>query len=427
MATDPDRPATLDAAERCRVTVVIPARDAASSLAAAVASALDQTRPVEEIVIAAADPATRAEAQRLASADPATRSGGQRPTAADPEPGAVAQHSVGEYSEAQYPEAHNSAASAGPHVIVVDNPAGGTSAGLNAAIAAATGDIIVRLDAHARLPRTYVAVACATLDETKAANVGGRQVPVASSGFARAVAAAMRSPFGAGGAAYRTGSTPGPVDTVYLGVYRREALEQVGGFDERFVRNQDAELNVRLAAAGLTVWFDPRLEVAYEPRDSLAGLARQYFEYGRWRRATARTHRGSLRARQMAAPTVVVGLMVAAAASIAFGAPWLFALAAGSYAGGLLIGGIIAVTQDLRSASAHGDATAAATGDATAGATAGDATAAATAGATAGEPRIPWWMFVTVAVALATMHLAWGVGFLLGPGRAVQRSRPDGR
>lgn len=406
VATDPDRPATLDAAERCRVTVVIPARDAASSLAAAVASALDQTRPVEEIVIAAADPATRAEAQRLATADLA--------------PGAVAQHSEAQYSEA----------SAGPHVIVVDNPAGGTSAGLNAGIAAATGDIIVRLDAHARLPRTYVAVACATLDETQAANVGGRQVPVASSGFARAVAAAMRSPLGAGGAAYRTGSTPGPVDTVYLGVYRRDALEQVGGFDERFVRNQDAELNVRLAAAGLTVWFDPRLEVAYEPRDSLAGLARQYFEYGRWRCATARTHRGSLRARQMAAPTVVVGLIAAAVAAVAFGAPWLLALAVGSYFGGLLIGGIIAVTGDVRPAPVHGDATAeatrAATSDPTAEAT-GDATADATAARRADEATLPWWMFVSVAVALGTMHLTWGLGFLLGPGHAVQRSRPDGR
>jgi GT2 family glycosyltransferase len=106
---------------------------------------------------------------------------------------------------------------------------------------------------------------------------------------------------------------PGPVDTVYLGVFRRQALEAVGGYDPAFVRNQDAELNLRLRRAGYQVWFDPQLAVRYRPRGSVASLARQYREYGAYRRLTARRHPRSLAPRQLAAPAVVLGLAGAAA------------------------------------------------------------------------------------------------------------------
>ena len=115
----------------------------------------------------------------------------------------------------------------------------------------------------------------ATLERSGAANVGGLQRPVGTTAFTRAVALAMTMTLGAGDARYRLGGGEGPADTVFLGVFRREALEAVGGFDETLLRNEDYELNWRLREGGRTVWFDPGLEVAYRPRwrSGLAGSA----------------------------------------------------------------------------------------------------------------------------------------------------------
>lgn len=311
------------------VSVVVPALAAAAVIGRAVASALAEAG-VDEVVVAAGDRATFDAARAIAD----------------------------------------------PRVRVVDNPSGRTPDGLNTAIAASDGQVVVRLDAHAELPPGYVARAVSTLRRTGAANVGGRQVPVAERGFARAVAAAMRSPAGSGGATYRVGGAEGPTDTAYLGVFRREALEEVGGFDPRFTRNQDAELNLRLRRAGYEVWFDPQLAVAYRPRSSLRAVASQFLQYGRWRRLTARVHAGSLTARQLAAPVLVVGMVALALLSWAAGS-WLpLGLAAGVYVAALL--------------------------------------AAATVAA-------PLSLVLPTALALATMHVAWGIGFLLGPPRGADR------
>lgn len=263
-----------------------------------------------------------------------------------------------------------------PDVVrVIDNPSGTTPDALNLAIAASHGQVVARVDTHAVLPPGYLATALAALRATGAGNVGGQQVPTAERGFARAVAAAMCSPAGSGGAAYRAGAAAGPVDTVYLGVFRREALEAVGGFDPVAVRNQDAELNLRLARAGYPVWLEPSMQVAYRPRGTLAGLARQYGQYGRWRRRTARLHPGSLRARQLAAPVLVLALVAAAVASAVLASVVPVALVAGGY--GLLVG-----AAGLQAA-----------------------------------PELRWWP--ATVLALATMHLAWGVGFLRGPPRTA--------
>jgi succinoglycan biosynthesis protein ExoA len=317
------------------VAVVVPARDAGDTVAAALRTATSQQPPVAEVVVACApeDASTRAAVAPLAAQDPRVR--------------------------------------------VVDAPGGTTPVALNAGIAATTADVVVRLDAHAELPDGYVARAVATLRTTGAGNVGGRQVPVGGTGFAGAVAAAMASPVGAGGAAYRTGSTAGPVDTVYLGVFRREALEAVGGYHPDMVRNQDAELNLRLTAAGYTVWFDPDLAVAYRPRDTVGGLARQYLGYGRWRRVTARLHRSSLQPRQLAAPVLVAGLTLLVLQALVTGW-WVLPIGAtAGYLGALVVAGAQA----------------------------------------APTPRLA----LSTAVALGTMHLAWGVGFLSGPPRDAPR------
>jgi glycosyltransferase involved in cell wall biosynthesis len=196
-----------------------------------------------------------------------------------------------------------------PRLRTVANPTGKTPAGLNAAIRATSGDVVVRVDGHAVLPPGYITRAVETLQRTGAVNVGGVQKAVGTTPFERAVATAMASPFSMGGARFHTGGGEGPVDTVYLGVFRRDAIEAVGLFDETLIRNQDYELNIRLRKAGGTVWFDPALEVTYRPRPTLRALARQYAEYGAWKRHVLTLHPGSLKLRQAVPPLALVAMV----------------------------------------------------------------------------------------------------------------------
>jgi succinoglycan biosynthesis protein ExoA len=329
-------------AEPVRRAVVVPALDAADTLPACLARVLTELDADDEVVVAAGDAASAAAARAIDD----------------------------------------------PRLRVVDNPRGSTPVALNLAIAATTAEVVVRVDSHALLPAGYVDRVTELLRTSGAANVGGRQVPSAERGFGAAVARAMSSRIGSGGAAYRHAGAVREVDTVYLGAFRRSALDAVGGYDERFVRNQDAELNLRLRRAGHAVLLDPTLEVGYRPRTSVGGLWRQYLGYGRWRRATARAHPGALSPRQLAAPALVVGLaaaLVLGAIGLA-GVPLVLgplgpvgpavpvALVAGGYGALVLLGAAVASRDRPGTTPA-------------------------------------------VALALVTMHLAWGVGFLLGPPR----------
>ncbi|MCW2769058.1 MAG: glycosyl transferase family 2 [Aeromicrobium sp.] len=193
-----------------------------------------------------------------------------------------------------------------PELTIVANPTGLTPHGLNAAIAATSHDFLVRADGHALLPRDYLTRVVAGLQDTGAANVGGRMAPEGVSAFGRAVAHVMSSRFGLGGAAFHTGGRPGPQPTVYLGSFRREPLERVGGYDEYFVRAQDWELNHRLRTAGETVWFDPSIAVTYRPRDTWRELARQQYRTGVWRRRVIARYRETASVRYLAPGAVVV-------------------------------------------------------------------------------------------------------------------------
>ena len=197
-----------------------------------------------------------------------------------------------------------------PRVIIVENPSGRTAAGLNLALAASRFPIIVRVDGHSEIPKNYVSTAVDVLKKTGAVNVGGMMAAQGRGLFERAVAAAMRSSLGVGPAKFHTGGNAGEVDTVYLGSFKREALIAIGGFDEKFTRAQDWELNYRLRANGGKIYFDPRMAVTYRPRRSLTALAKQYFEYGRWRRAVSRTHVDTLNLRYLTPPfTLIVSLI----------------------------------------------------------------------------------------------------------------------
>ncbi len=203
-------------------------------------------------------------------------------------------------------------------VRVIPNPGGSAASGLNAALAACNGRIVARVDAQARIAAGYLQRAASKLAATGAGNVGGVQHPVSDTprGSAAAIAAAMGSAFGAGPAAFRQGRAEGPADTVYLGVFDRDALHAVGGFDESLQRNQDYDLNWRLRQAGRVVWLDPALVVDYLPRRNLGGLAAQHLHYGAWKRKVLLRHPRSLRLRQLAPPVLAVGLVASLVALV---------------------------------------------------------------------------------------------------------------
>lgn len=226
-----------------------------------------------------------------------------------------------------------------PRIVLVDNPSGRTPDALNAAVAAAQGEVIVRVDGHSEIPANYISTAVSLLEETGADNVGGIMDAQGTTPFQRAVALAMRSPIGVGQSRFHVGGAAGPAETVYLGSFRRSALERVGGYDRRYARAQDWEMNHRIRLSGGLVYFSPELRVTYRPRGTIGALARQYFLYGRWRRIVARNHRGTLNARYLAPPAMVLGV----GGATLFGLFWRPALAvSGAYvlatvAAGLLI------------------------------------------------------------------------------------------
>ena len=226
-----------------------------------------------------------------------------------------------------------------PSVVVAPNPDRNTPAGLNRAIEASSGEIIVRCDAHAVLRPGYIRRAVETIGRTGAAVVGGLQVPAGKTLFQRAVGIAMTSILGAGNSSHKIGGQEGPTDTVYLGVFRRESLLAAGCFDETLIRNQDYELNWRLRSSGETVWLAPELMVDYQPRRSLRALTKQHFEYGWWKAIMLRRNPSSLRLRQLAAPALVAGLLFSVSLGLAGLVLWAAALPL-LYLGGLIGGSV---------------------------------------------------------------------------------------
>ena len=273
-----------------------------------------------------------------------------------------------------------------PRVIVVPNPTGKIPSGVNCAIKAARFGIITRVDGHAMLPPGYLRIAVRTLQETGADDVGGVMAAEGVTPFEQAVAWAMTSKAGVGGANFHTGGQAGPVNSVYLGVYRRVAIEKAGGYDEHYLRAEDWELNHRIRLSGGIIWFAPELRVTYRPRSSPRALGAQYFHYGRWRRVVARQHTGTINLRYLAPPAAVSVIAAGTAAGVA----GLAGLAADGPAavGWLALGLVIPATY-----------------------LAGIIAVAATSGrglALSVRTRVP--------LALATMHLCWGAGFLTSRG-----------
>jgi hypothetical protein len=283
-------------------------------------------------------------------------------------------------------------AAADPRITVVANPSGRIPAALNATLRAARHDIIARVDGHALLPPGYLTTAVATLAQTGAADVGGVMAAQGVTPFQQAVAWGMTSKAGVGSAAFHTGGGAGPTLSVYLGVYRREAIEQAGGWDEQMQRAEDWELNYRIRARGGVIWFIPELHVTYRPRGTVRALGAQYFHYGRWRRVIVREHPETASFRYLAPPgaAALVGLGLGAGlaglAGLAAGAP----TPASWFTVGLVIplvylAGITAVSAAL-------------------------------------SRGVPGRVRAKLPLVLAVMHLGWGTGFLTSP-RRLHRGR----
>lgn len=266
-----------------------------------------------------------------------------------------------------------------PRLRLVDNPGRIVSTGLNAALAAARGEVVVRMDVHTDYAPDYVARCVQVLAETGADCVGGAWQPVGDGAIARA----FRSRFGSGGAASRQAGHSGWVDTVYLGAWRRDTLLALGGFDEHLVRNQDDELALRITRGGGRVWQDARIVSHYTPRSSLGALWRQFFQYGYWKVAVIAKHRLPASPRHLAPFGFVATLALLALAAPAWRpAAWALAALLGLYALALAVNGL----------------------------------AACRAGGLLGS-RALWSALqqaVPVAAATACMQLAYGLGFGLG-------------
>jgi cellulose synthase/poly-beta-1,6-N-acetylglucosamine synthase-like glycosyltransferase len=277
-------------------------------------------------------------------------------------------------------------AAADPRVRTVANPTGSTPSALNAAIGASGHEIVVRVDGHGLLTPGYIRTAVRLLAATGADNVGGVMHAEGETAFERAVAVAMTSRLGVGNAKFHTGGQAGPAETVYLGVFRRTVLEKLGGYNEAFVRAQDWELNHRLRQAGGLVYFSPELRVTYRPRPSVTALAKQYRDYGRWRRVVMRTHAGTASVRYLAPPALLLLIAAGTALGLAGASAGIALLSLGwlapvGYAAGIAVGGAL----ESRGQPA------------------------------AVRARLP--------LVLAAMHLSWGWGFLTSPRSLFEPTR----
>ena len=267
-------------------------------------------------------------------------------------------------------------------IVLVDNPEADIPIGLNRAIRAARYPTIVRVDAHSELETGYTTRALATLDRVRAANVGGVMKADGRTPFQRAVARAYNSPIGLGGGAYHGGTQEGEAESAYLGVMRRDVLEEVGMFDESIRRGEDWELNLRIRRAGYRVWFDPTLAVTYWPRESWTRLGRQFSATGRWRGELVRRYGRGNSVRFFAPPALVLMLGL----SIVVGVLQLTGVLTGWWAIAASVVYLPVIAYALLVI----------------------VVALGRGGGTGWRDRL--W---TLAV-LPTMHLSWGTGFLIG-------------
>ena len=258
--------------------------------------------------------------------------------------------------------------------------------GLNLAAGAACGEILVRLDAHCMPIPEYVERCVTDLEQGRGSVVGGLwSIQPGAPGFiAQGIAQAAGHPLGVGDAMYRLGASEGVADTVPFGAFRRDLFMQLGGYDEGLLTNEDYEFYARVRQRGGVIWLDPQIRTTYFARATLPALARQYWRYGFWKLQMLRRHPGTIRWRQALPPAFVASLILLGVLS-AFLPPARFLL--------LLESAVYLL-------------------------------ALAMAGVQAAVRRRKPLLVLGLPLAIASMHLSWGTGFLWS--LFVGRSKPNG-
>jgi glycosyltransferase involved in cell wall biosynthesis len=256
---------------------------------------------------------------------------------------------------------------------VIPNPKRSIPSAVNAAVAAAQGRIIVRLDGHSQPYPDYVARCVAGVESGAGENVGGAWEirPGADGWIAASIAAAAAHPLGVGDALYRHATRAGYVDTVPFGAFRRDLFEQVGGFDETLLTNEDYEFNARIRQGGGRIWLDPQIRSVYHARESLVALARQYWRYGFWKYRMLRRFPATVRWRQALPPLFVLALLLGMIFAWLPVARWLLVFSVVAYASILLFAGFLGALK-----------------------------------------RRQAFLIAGLPLAIACMHLSWGSGFL---------------
>ena len=261
-----------------------------------------------------------------------------------------------------------------PNARLLDNPRRIVSTALNLGLAEADGEVIVLVGGHTLMIPDYVRRCAEALAETGADCVGGVLNTVAETEVTQSIALAQSSRFGVGGASFRIGRNKGgEVDTVAFGAYRRQVFDQIGGFDEELIRDQDDEFNYRLRAAGGRIWLDPRIRSTYYARSTLRSLGRQYFQYGYWKVRVFQKVPGSAQARHWAPPLFALAVVGGVPAALLLPALRPFYIA--GLALYLLTGLIVSVRMAARAG---------------------------------------WHHLMRLPLAFATLHLAYGLGFWAG-------------
>lgn len=198
-----------------------------------------------------------------------------------------------------------------PSLKLLDNPGMIVPTGMNIALRESRGEIIVRVDGHCEIAQDYVRRCIQHLKEDGADGVGGPIETIGDTYLARAIAVAMSSPFGVGGAAFRTiEDRKMYVDTVAFPAYTRAAIDKAGLYDEELIRNQDDEYNYRLRKLGGKILLTPDIRSRYYSRSSMRKLWRQYFQYGYWKVRVMQKHSRQMRPRQFVPPLFIVALVL---------------------------------------------------------------------------------------------------------------------
>jgi glycosyltransferase involved in cell wall biosynthesis len=302
------------------VSIIIPCRNERNSIEQCLVSTLSQIEPEGgfEVIVAdgMSDDGTREKIEKIKSEIGKLKA---EMLTAEKQKAENREHKSGGNAESQKLEktaAVSGPLDCGPLVRVMDNPGRIVSTGLNAAILAARGSIIIRMDAHTEYAPDYVQQCVTALQTSGADNVGGPARTRADTHMQKAVAAAYHSPFSVGGARFHDVDYEGCVDTVTYGCWRKEAFQRFGYFDEELVRNQDDEHNLRIVRGGGKIWQSSKIRSWYRPRGSLGALFTQYMQYGYWKVRVIQKHKLPASWRHLVPGVFVLSLLLLLLASV---------------------------------------------------------------------------------------------------------------